>query len=115
MAGRIVVDEDKFKQLWLSDMSVARISAELRISTDSLNRVRVRLGLPARTPKTRAKPGEPYRDPTPSEIEERAAAVRATWSAETEEKRRVTKSIIRPYEFPVVSVRDIDDAVAGGF
>ncbi len=111
MAGRIVVDEAQLKQLWLSGMSVARISAELRISTDSLNRVRVRLGLPARTPTTRAKPGEPYRDPTPEEIAERAAAVRATWTPEVEEKRRVAKSVYRPYEFPVVSLREFDDAI----
>lgn len=111
MAGRIVVDEVKFKRLWLSDMSVARISAELRISTDSLNRVRVRLNLPPRTPRTRAKPSEPYRDPTPEEIAERAAAVRATWTPDIEEKRRVTKTVFRPYEFPVISVRDIDDAM----
>lgn len=96
--------------LWTAGISVARISAELGIATDSLNRVRARLGLAARTPQSRAKPAEPYRDPTPAEIQERAAAIRKTWSLETMEKRRVLKSP-PPYEFPVVRLTDIDDAI----
>lgn len=91
-------------------MSVARISAELGIATDSLNRVRARLGLAARTPQSRAKPVEVYRDPTPDEIAERCAAVRKTWSPEIEEKRRVAKAP-PPYEFPVVNIGDVDDAI----
>lgn len=91
-------------------MSVARISAELGIATDSLNRVRLRLRLKARTPQTRAKPGDHYRDPTPQEIAERCAAIRKTWSPEVEEKRRVSKTP-PAYEFPVVHLTDVDDAI----
>lgn len=91
-------------------MSVARISAELGIATDTLNRVRVSLGLPARTPRTRAKPTEPYRDPTPAEIAQRAAEIRAKWTPEMEERRRVQKNS-PPYEFPSVQFHDIDDAI----
>jgi len=96
--------------LWIAGTSVARISAELGIATDSLNRVRARLGLAARTPQSRAKPGEVYRDPTPAEIAERAAAVRRTWTPEVMEKRRVSKTP-PPYEFPVVRLGDVDDAI----
>lgn len=111
MARRIEVDEARFRTLWNAGVSVARISVELGIATDSLNRVRARLGLAARTPQSRAKPAEPYRDPTPSEIAERAAAVRKTWTPEIEERRRVSKTP-PPYEFPVVRTGDIDDAIS---
>lgn len=96
--------------MWNAGISVARISAELGVATDSLNRVRARLGLPPRTPHTRAKPREPYRDPTPEEIAVRSAAIRRTWTPEIEEKRRVSKTP-PPYEFPTVRVEDLDDAM----
>lgn len=100
--------------MWVAGVSVARISVELGIATDSLNRVRAKLGLLPRTPQTRAKPCEPYRDPTPQEIEERAATIRATWTPEIEERRRVAKTP-GPYEFPVIHLADADDAIAESF
>jgi hypothetical protein len=37
--------------------------------------------------------------------------VRKTWTPEVREKRRVTKTV-PPYEFPVVRLGDVDDAIS---
>ena len=87
----------------------------LGITVDSLNRIRNRLGLPARTPQNRAKPVVKYRDPTGSEIAERAAAIRSGWDQETERKRRVSKEGQEPYEFPTIREDDIHDAINGEY
>jgi len=115
LGRRLQVDEEKLQRLWRSGASAVSISVELGITVDSLNRVRIRLGLPARTPQNRAKPGAKYRDPTSSEIQERAAAIRLSWDDETEKKRRVNKQGQEPYEFPTMRERDISDAIDGNY
>ena len=112
MPRRIEVDEKRFREMWLAGTPVASISAELGLAADSCNRVRIRLGLLPRTPLTRARPSQPYRDPTPQEIAERSLAIRMSWSPEVEERRRVSKPV--GYEFPVVREKDIDDAQGYG-
>ena len=59
-------------------MPVARIAGYLDLTCDSVNTIRARLGLPARTPRTRAAPEPPAaRDPTPAEIAAACAELRA--------------------------------------
>lgn len=81
--------ERRFRQLWLAGAPVARIAVEFGLTCDSTNRVRSRLQLRPRTPQNRAAPTPPEPDPTPEQIEERAATIKAGWSPETEIRRRV--------------------------
>jgi hypothetical protein len=61
-------EEKHFRVLWSSGVAISEMCMEFRLSKDSVVKVRMRLGLPARTPKTRAAPPGMHRDPTPSEI-----------------------------------------------
>lgn len=106
---KVQVDEQRFRDLWESGESMSAIAHELNVATFTLNAIRKRLGYPPRTPQNRARARNNYRDPTPEEIKERSAAIRATWSAETEERRRVAKTP-GPYQFPMVKVAWIADA-----
>jgi len=106
LCARVHVDEQRLRDLWESGESVADIAADLGIATFTLNTLRHRLGLPARTAQTRAKARRDYKDPTPSQIVERSAAIRAGWSEDVRMRRLVCKQP-RHYEFPVVRVCDI--------
>ncbi len=68
--------EKQFRQMWRSRVSVAEIAARLGLTKNGVNVIRHRLRLSRRTSATRAKT-EPYRDPTPEEIAQRAAEERA--------------------------------------
>ena len=106
MSPRIRVDEQRLRDLWESGESVADIASDLGIATFTLNTVRVRLGLTARTAQTRAQARREYRDPTPAQIVERCAAIQAGWSPEVRARRLVRKEP-RHYEFPVVRLGDV--------
>lgn len=86
---------------WASGSAMVEITSALGITKDQLIRLRNVLRLPLRLDRAaRARP-EPMRDPTPAEIAERAAAIRAGWDARTEEARRVCKA--SPVEAMVIS------------
>jgi len=81
-----------FRTDWCSHMPIAVLCERYTITKDQVVRLRTVWQLPLRNDrKLRAKPPR-YRDPTPQEIAERSAAVRATWDARTEEMRRVSKT-----------------------
>jgi hypothetical protein len=63
-----IEDEIRFVELWTSGIAVAVISDELGLSTDSVRKLRMRLGLVARTARTRAAPVADPRPPTRQEI-----------------------------------------------
>lgn len=63
--------------MWSDGVPVDRICLAFKLSHDAANRVRSRLGLPARTAKTRAARRAPARDPTPDEIAAACAELRA--------------------------------------
>ena len=93
---------------WASGSAMVEITTALGITKDQLIRLRGVLQLPLRLDRSaRARPA-PSADPTPAEIAERAAAVRATWDARTEEARRVYRAA--PLETRVVSGRAFDAA-----
>lgn len=103
------IPEQRFRELWHAGVSLRAIADELGISQDHVAVTRRRLGLPPRygsfAAATRAK-AEPIIDPTPAEIAERAAAVRARWDERTREARRVTKTA-GAYEFPVYRTEEV--------
>lgn len=85
----LVVDVPQLYRLWYSDLKGPEVCAALGISDSSLQRLRVRYKLPARTHIGGPKGNRHMVDPTPEEIEERAAIERAKWSPEEERRRRV--------------------------
>lgn len=110
MPGGKQIPEQRFRELWAAGASLRAIADELGITQDNVSTVRRRLGLPPRygsfAAATRAKV-EPIIDPTPEEIAERSAAVRARWDERTREMRRVTKTP-KEYQFPVYRSEDFD-------
>lgn len=83
------IDVPALFRLWASGMPEREICQTLGIRVGSFYVLKDRLKLP---PRLAAKPTRTSDDdeaPTPAEIAERAAAVRATWPQEEEERRRV--------------------------
>lgn len=62
--------------MWVAGEPVAHICLSFRLSHDAANIVRKRLGLTARTARTRAARRTPADDPTPEEISAACAALR---------------------------------------
>lgn len=93
MPRRVDVDVPLFRKLWLAGVPMRVIASRLGVGADTLGGMRRRLGLPARTATTRPPPrlGEAS-DPSPEEIAERAAEVRARWDDETRKRRLVGHS-----------------------
>lgn len=93
MAGvTATIDIQTFRADWCSHMPIAVLCQRYTITKDQVVRLRTVWNLPLRNDrKLRAKPPR-YKDPTPSEIAARSAAVRATWDSRTEEMRRVIKT-----------------------
>jgi hypothetical protein len=63
-----IEDQQRFVELWTGGIAVSVICGELGLSSDSVRKLRMRLGLVARTAKTRAAPAADPRPPTPQEI-----------------------------------------------
>jgi hypothetical protein len=85
------------RQLWAEGLYRDEIARRLGVGVDVLiARRRDQLaGLPKRTRGPR-RACTPTVDPTPAEIEERAAAIRETWSDEEREERRLGRtSLVR--------------------
>lgn len=96
MPRRIVLSRERerqFRAWWSAGVPVARIAAALDLTCDSVNTIRARLGLPARTPRTRAAPQPPAEsDPTPEQIAAACAAIRAKHLA-----KRAAEPVTRKY------------------
>lgn len=85
--------ERLFREWWTGGVPVTRIAVSLGLTHDGVNRVRARLGLEARTPRTRAAPAVPVdRDPTPAEIAAACAELRAKHLA-----KRLAEPVNRRY------------------
>lgn len=81
------IDVPKLFRLWHSPLTNEAICAEFGCVSSTLSKLGRIYGLP---PRTHIR-GQYHQkdDPTIEEIIERAAAIRSTWSAEEEKKRRV--------------------------
>lgn len=87
-------------ELWFSDIKNAELAKKLGVSRARLWDIRKRYGLP---PRRHERGGTWPRDPSPQEIEERAAEVRAGWSDEVRQNRgRGSKP--QPWRPPVLSL-----------
>jgi hypothetical protein len=85
-------DKDEFRTAWMDrTFSVTDIALMFSMSADSATRHAGLLGLPGRKPFHRPK----QNDPTPSEIKERAALVRAKWSPAEFELRSVSAKSLK--------------------
>lgn len=89
---RLEIDVPKLFRLWASGMRQFEICQELGIRPGTFWQVRQRYALPHRE---KAQPARSRHEPPPSpeEIAERAASVRARWSEEETEKRRVGSGV----------------------
>ena len=80
-----------FRTDWMENIPLAAICERWSVSKDQVTRLRVRWELPPRTNRQDRHKPEQIVDPTEQEIELRAAAIRATWTEDTEAKRRTGK------------------------
>lgn len=89
--AKMEFDAATLHALWYSKMTNAELCLALKVSRGSLDVLRKRYKLDHR-PFERNNP-EYMKDssPSPEEIAERAAAIRATWSEEETERRTVGK------------------------
>ena len=71
----------KLKQIWGTQRTTEEIAIQLKVSLSYLHTLASRHNLPKRTHIQRTRPGLGEIDPTPEEIEVRAAEVRARWTA----------------------------------
>lgn len=81
------VDSLRLWKLWQTNVPYEDICNELKISKSQLFRMARQRGLKHRPRPPRS--GRPIIDPTPLEIRQRSAAIRANWSPEEENSRRV--------------------------
>jgi hypothetical protein len=94
MAGSTAtIDFQTLRIQWASHSSMFAICTHWTITKDQLIRLKTVANLPPRHDRRlRFKPKRSEtRDPTPKELLERAAAIRATWDDETEMRRRGMK------------------------
>jgi hypothetical protein len=86
-------DDDRIRELWADDRLMTKeVASKLGLTMTTLYRESKRLGLPKRYSGKRQVC---ELDPSPEEIEIRAAAVRAGWSM-TERRRRTPVARWRP-------------------
>jgi hypothetical protein len=107
MAGNTTrIDFSTLKLQWDSHSAMAAICTHWSITKDQLIRLKSVVPLaPRHDRRLRFKPKRSeYRDPTPQEIVERSAAVRAKWDERTERERRVVK--LAAYRLPMMSTPD---------
>jgi hypothetical protein len=81
------VDSLRLWKLWQTNVPYDDICNELKISKSQLFRMAKQRGLKHRPRPPRS--GRPIVDPTPLQIQQRSAAIRAGWSPEEENSRRV--------------------------
>jgi hypothetical protein len=95
------ISVERFRAEWVENIPIAALCQRWTISKDQVIRLRTLWELPPRHDrKTRYRP-DTIVDPTPDEIRQRAAEVRAGWDDHTEQLRRVMK----PH---VVSLKEIE-------
>ena len=102
-------DDDHFRSLWSAGVSLRAMAGSLCMTQEQVSRHRRRLGLPQRCGSfdaAMAAKAEPIIDPSPREIETRAADIRSRWTDRTRELRRVTKSA-GGYRFPVYTTEEV--------
>jgi hypothetical protein len=93
-----MMDRELFAELWLAGASVPEMAARLGCRQPAIYSLRVQFGLPRR-------PRVPCtdKDPTPDEIAERSAEVRARWSEEERERRGIGK--VEAWGVPLIRLR----------
>lgn len=90
------IDADEFRRDWESETPSRLICLKYAVSRGHLHSVAKSFGL-GRRPKESYDCHAHVPDPTPQEIEERAAEVRARWS-ESERASRAVGAIQRPWQ-----------------
>lgn len=97
MAGNTAtISMQEFRADWCSHLPVAELCIRWTITKDQVVRLRDLWRLPLRNDRKQLRKPTRQADPTPAEIAERAAAIRAGWDADTELERRVVKP--KPFE-----------------
>lgn len=89
--ARMDFDVATLHSLWYSKMTNAELCLALNVSRGSLDVLRKRYKLDHRPFERNNPEYKVDTTPTPEEIAERAAAIRATWSEEETERRTVGK------------------------
>lgn len=103
----VVVDVKKVCELWRTPMGSCEIAAAVGLTKTQLWVAANRLGLPKR-PRS-GSDRDPHGSPTPEEIAERAAAIRAAWP-EGEAEKRLVGRLRSSYRIPHYSYNGRDCA-----
>lgn len=90
---------NRVREMWATH-TIAQIAAEIGTSSSAISRLAVRHGLPGKMALMRGEV-----NPTDEEIKQRAAEVRAGWTAAEEERRRVGRA--GAYEIPCLTSRQV--------
>lgn len=97
--------DERVRELWKTH-TIAEIAAAVGTSSSSVSRLAARLNLPGKLAFMESK-----ESPTPEEIEERAAEVRAGWTRSEERRRRVGRE--EAYTVPCLTNRQMFPAFQG--
>lgn len=93
--GRIDIDVPRLFALWGTTISNMDLCLAIGVSRTTLDTLRMRYKLPRRPRVKKDSPEVCESDPSPEEIESRAAQVRAGWSEEEEQRRIVGRRTAR--------------------
>lgn len=93
--SRLNFSASELHELWYSQMTNAELCYALGVARSTLNVLRVRYKLDRRPVERNNPKYKNDHTPTPEEIAERAAAVRAKWSDEERERRLVAAGRLR--------------------
>jgi hypothetical protein len=105
MAGNTAtINVQAFRADWASHKPISWLCVAYTVTKDQVYRLRDHWHLPLRNDRRLRYKPERGRDPTPDEIAERAAAIRATWDADTEVRRRGATDQIPAFDVPEVEV-----------
>lgn len=96
--AKVKADEATVRSLWFTEIPNDRLAEALGITHGGLETLRTRYGLPRRRHHAAKGNAAHKPDPTEDEIAERAAQVRAGWTA-AEAERRWQHGSLR-YRFP---------------
>ena len=84
------MNTERLKELWSDDrLTLQQVAMWLSTKADKVKEQARLLGLPDKIDKRCLRIAFETLDPTPEEIEERSAAVRAGWTPRQEKSRRV--------------------------
>lgn len=114
--GRVDVNVPELFRLWSTTISNEELARAIGIARSTLDIIRMRYGLPKRRLERRRPSELAEFNPTPEEIAERAAQIRAEWP-EGEAERRMSGAMPKRWKLPSYAFQPREHSFAeiGGY